>query len=116
GRVAVSDRIALLTNSLISRGLDASAAAEAAVQTLGREVTKQASIVAFNTAFLAVALFFVVAAPVLITSKVIIGKVLNPGSRNVSDRVEEGSGLSVENYRHEPRRVCRGPQQIARGR
>ncbi|WP_246669623.1 DHA2 family efflux MFS transporter permease subunit [Agrobacterium sp. B1(2019)] len=114
GRVAVSDRIALLTNSFTSRGLDASAAAEAAVQTLGREVTRQASIVAFDTAFLAVALFFVVAAPVLITSKIVIGKVLNPGSRKFSDHVEEGTCLSLEKLQTRP--ASSGRSVSVRGR
>lgn len=75
GRVAVAERLAALTTSLAARGMELAAAAKAAAQLLGREVSAQASIIAFDTAFLAVALFFIVAAPVLITAKAIIGRI-----------------------------------------
>lgn len=102
GRVAVSDRLTLLSDSLASSGLDASAAAEAAVQTLAKGVTKQASIVAFDTAFFTVALFFCLAAPMLIASKVIIAKILNPGAHNVSDHATEEIGVTLRELETPP--------------
>ncbi len=45
--------------------MEASAATKAAVQMLGAKVITQASIIAYDAAFLVVALFFFVAAPIL---------------------------------------------------
>lgn len=74
GRVEVTERIAMLTASLSARGLEAGDAAKAAMQMLARDLARQASVNAFETAFLTVALFFVVAAPVMITVKLLIGR------------------------------------------
>ncbi|MDI7864909.1 DHA2 family efflux MFS transporter permease subunit [Rhizobiaceae bacterium n13] len=75
GRVAVTERLAMVTRSLTARGMETGEAAQAAVQMLGREVARQATVIAYDTAFLTVALFFLAAAPVLVTSKVIISKI-----------------------------------------
>ena len=50
--------------------MDALAAGRAATSLLGRAVTGQSTVIAFDTAFNAVALLFVVAAPVLVTIKI----------------------------------------------
>jgi MFS transporter, DHA2 family, multidrug resistance protein len=55
---------------LAARGMDAVAAGRAAASLLGRTVTAQSTVIAFDTAFNAVALLFVVAAPVLVTIKI----------------------------------------------
>jgi DHA2 family multidrug resistance protein len=63
-----------LTHGLAAHGVELDTAARAAVQILARDLTMQASVIAFDTAFFAVALFFVGAAPVLITVKIALGR------------------------------------------
>ncbi|HEX2012650.1 MAG TPA: DHA2 family efflux MFS transporter permease subunit [Roseateles sp.] len=70
GGPAVGERLTATTAMLASKGLDATVAAATATSLLGRAVTGQALMIAFDTAFNAVALFFVIAAPVLIGFKV----------------------------------------------
>jgi len=55
---------------LAARGMDAVAASRAATSLLRRVVTGQSTVIAFDTAFNAVALLFVIAAPVLVTIKI----------------------------------------------
>jgi MFS transporter, DHA2 family, multidrug resistance protein len=55
---------------LAAKGMDAVAASRAATSLLGRVVTGQSTVIAFDTAFTAVALLFVIAAPVLVTIKI----------------------------------------------
>ena len=70
GVPAVSERLATTTAMLAARGMDAVAASRAAMSLLGRVVTGQSTVIAFDTAFNAVALLFVIAAPVLVTIKI----------------------------------------------
>ena len=70
GVSTVSERLATITATLAARGMDAAAAGRAATSLLGRIVTGQSTVIAFDTAFNAVALLFVVAAPVLIAIKI----------------------------------------------
>ena len=70
GVPAVSERLTTTTAMLAARGMDAVAASRAATSLLGRVVTGQSTVIAFDTAFNAVALLFVVAAPVLVTIKI----------------------------------------------
>ena len=74
GRVAVTEQLDMITRQLAARGMEVSAAAKAAVQMLVAQVSAQASIIAFDAAFLTVALFFFAAAPILICAKIIIGR------------------------------------------
>lgn len=74
GSVAVGDRIAATAAALAARGVDAGAAAKVAVAGLGRVIGGQATVIAFDTAFAAVALLFVVAAPLLVASKVVLAR------------------------------------------
>ena len=55
---------------LAAKGMDAVAAGRAATSLLGRAVTGQSTVIAFDTAFNAVALLFVFAAPVLVAIKI----------------------------------------------
>jgi DHA2 family multidrug resistance protein len=55
---------------LVAKGMDAVAAGRAATALLGKTVTSQSTVIAFDTAFNAVALLFVIAAPVLVTIKI----------------------------------------------
>ncbi|PZR93213.1 MAG: MFS transporter [Stutzerimonas stutzeri] len=70
GRPAVMERLATMTALLTAKGMDAVAASRAAASFLGRLVTGQSAVIAFDTAFNAVALLFVVAAPLLVAIKI----------------------------------------------
>lgn len=69
GTPAVTERLAATASRLVAQGMDPDAAARAAASLLGRAVSGQSTIIAFDTAFNAVALLFVCAAPVLIALK-----------------------------------------------
>ncbi|TIM33116.1 MAG: DHA2 family efflux MFS transporter permease subunit [Mesorhizobium sp.] len=70
GVPAVSERLATTTAMLAAKGMDPLAAGRAATILLGRVVTGQSTVIAFDTAFNAVALLFVIAAPVLVAIKI----------------------------------------------
>jgi DHA2 family multidrug resistance protein len=70
GTPAVSERLTTTAAMLVARGMDAVAAGRAATALLGKTVTSQSTVIAFDTAFNAVALLFVIAAPVLVTIKI----------------------------------------------
>lgn len=70
GDPAVSERLATTTAMLAAGGMNTVDASLAAASLLGRVVTGQSIVIAFDTAFNAVALIFVVAAPVLIAIKI----------------------------------------------
>jgi MFS transporter, DHA2 family, multidrug resistance protein len=70
GVPAVSERLTTMSTMLAARGMDGVAAGRAAIGLLGRTITIQSTVIAFDTAFAAVALLFVVAAPVLVTIKI----------------------------------------------
>ncbi|MCA1403998.1 MFS transporter [Ensifer sp. IC3342] len=74
GRPAVIERLAAATAMLSAKGMDAAVAARATTSLLGRAVTGQSTVIAFDTAFNAVALLFVFAAPVLVAIKIGIGR------------------------------------------
>ncbi len=70
GDPAVSERLTTMTAMLVARGMDTVAASRAAASLLGRVIAGQSTVIAFDAAFNAVALLFVVAAPVLDTIKI----------------------------------------------
>jgi DHA2 family multidrug resistance protein len=70
GSPAVIERLAATTALLAGKGMDVANAAKVAASMLGRSVSSQATMIAFDTAFSIVALLFVVAAPLLIAFKV----------------------------------------------
>ncbi|MCV9939334.1 MFS transporter [Boseaceae bacterium BT-24-1] len=70
GKPAVIERLTAMTAMLAAKGMDAAAAGRAAASLLGRAVTGQSAVIAFDTAFNAVALLFVVAAPILVAIKI----------------------------------------------
>ncbi|OHV83944.1 DHA2 family efflux MFS transporter permease subunit [Ensifer sp. LCM 4579] len=70
GRPAVIERLTTTTAMLTTQGMDPAAASRAATSLLGRVVTGQSTVIAFDTAFNAVALLFVIAAPVLVGIKI----------------------------------------------
>ncbi|WP_095055744.1 DHA2 family efflux MFS transporter permease subunit [Pseudomonas sp. Irchel s3b2] len=70
GGAAVIERMTTTTAMLSAKGMDAAAAGRAATSLLGRLVTSQSMVIAFDTAFIAVALLFVIAAPILVGIKI----------------------------------------------
>lgn len=70
GRPAVIERLTTTTAMLTAKGMDPASASQAATSLLGRVVTGQSTVIAFDTAFNAVALLFVIAAPVLVGIKI----------------------------------------------
>lgn len=74
GASAVSERLATTGAMLAFKGMDAVAAGRAATSLLGRAVTGQATVIAFDLAFNAVALLLVVAVPVMIGVKIALSR------------------------------------------
>ena len=72
GSPAVAERLAAATAMLAARGVDAVAAGKGAMSLLGKAVAGQSTVLAFDTAFAAVALLFVFAAPLLVCVKVVL--------------------------------------------
>jgi DHA2 family multidrug resistance protein len=70
GVPAVAERLTSTAAALTAKGLDLAAATAASASLLGRAVTGQAIVIAFDTAFTAIALFLAIAAPVLVGFKV----------------------------------------------
>jgi DHA2 family multidrug resistance protein len=77
GRPAVIDRLAQISGLLAAKGVEPSSIAKATLNLLGHQVAIQATIISFETAFLAIALLFVAAAPLLIAYKIILGRFAN---------------------------------------
>jgi len=71
GVSAVSERLTTTATMLTARGMDA-LASRAAIGLMDRTVIDQCTVIAFDTAFNAVALLFVFAAPVLVTIKIVL--------------------------------------------
>ena len=59
---------------LTAKGLDPAAAGRAATNLVGRMVTGQSTVIAFDAAFAAVALLFLFAAPLLIGIKIVLAR------------------------------------------
>jgi DHA2 family multidrug resistance protein len=70
GAAPIGDRLGAMIAMLVARGMNAVEASQAAIGLLGKAVIGQSTVIAFDTAFNAVALLFVAAAPVLITIKI----------------------------------------------
>ena len=74
GEPAVAERLASMTALLMARGLEPGPAGQAATALLGRTVSGQAAVIAFDTAFAAVALLFVAAAPIVIGIRIALSR------------------------------------------
>ncbi|KQY22521.1 MFS transporter [Rhizobium sp. Root482] len=75
GRPDVIDRLLSVAHYLSAHGL-AAGANKASALLIGKAVAVQSMTIAFNSAFFSVALFFLLAAPILIVSKVMVGKLI----------------------------------------
>jgi DHA2 family multidrug resistance protein len=73
-RPAVIDRLAQIGNLLTAKGLETASTQKAAINLLGRQVATQATVISYDTAFLAIAMLFVAAAPVLIAYNIVLGR------------------------------------------
>jgi MFS transporter, DHA2 family, multidrug resistance protein len=88
GSPASAERLADTTAMLLARGMDAGAARRAALSLLGRAVAGQSTVIAFDTAFNAVALLFAVAAPVLVAIKIGLGRYAKSQATKLKRTVE----------------------------
>jgi MFS transporter, DHA2 family, multidrug resistance protein len=70
GTDAVGARVTGMAAMLVGKGMDAQAADHAATALLDKALILQSTVIAFDTAFNAVALLFVFAAPLLVTIKI----------------------------------------------
>lgn len=80
GAPAVGERLTTTTAMLASRGMD-TMAGSAAISVLDRAVIGQSSVIAFDTAFNAVALLFLFAAPVLVSFKIVLHRFMHAAQR-----------------------------------
>ncbi|MFJ4192660.1 MFS transporter [Pseudomonas sp. NPDC089534] len=70
GGSAVIERLATLSTMLTDKGMDVPATGRAAANLLGRTVSGQSVVIAFDSAFMAVVLLFAFAAPLLVAIKI----------------------------------------------
>ena len=70
GTPMLDERLTGVAAMLTAEGMEMSAAGRAAISLLARTVSNQSTVIAFDTAFNAVALLFVVAAPLLVIIKI----------------------------------------------
>jgi DHA2 family multidrug resistance protein len=78
GSPVVAARLGQLGNLVSAKGVEAGSVTKTALSLLARQVTTQAAVISFETAFLTIALLFVAAAPVLIIYKVALGRLAKP--------------------------------------
>ncbi len=69
GQVVMAESSGLQARTPIERGFERVIAAKRPSQFMVRAVAKQATVISYDAAFLMIALFFYIAAPVLITAK-----------------------------------------------
>lgn len=74
GDVVLEQRLEAVAGQLRARGLDSAVSGKAALSVLRQAVDRQAITLSFNEAFLALVLFFLVAAPCLILAKKVLGR------------------------------------------
>lgn len=75
GRPEVIERLTGVAHYLSTHGLEYGAN-KASALLIGKSIAVQSTTIAFNSAFFSVTLFLLVAAPILIASKIIIGKLI----------------------------------------
>ena len=93
GVSAVSERLATTAMMLTARGMDA-VAGRGAISLLDRVVIDQSTVIAFDTAFNAVALLFVFAAPVLVAVKIVLHRYMHATQR---PHIEEPQFAGIAN-------------------
>ncbi|MNV34258.1 Multidrug export protein EmrB [compost metagenome] len=81
GGNALIERLTSTTAMLAGKGMDPVAAGRAATNLLGKTVSGQATVIAFDTAFFTVVLLFVVAAPILVGIKIGLARYVKAHAR-----------------------------------
>ncbi|MDW9438585.1 DHA2 family efflux MFS transporter permease subunit [Sinorhizobium meliloti] len=79
---ALIERQDAVTNLLVSRGYSPEEAVSAATAVIQKSFAQQVATLSFNECFLAIALLFVAAAPVLIATKLILGRLMSRHSEH----------------------------------
>jgi DHA2 family multidrug resistance protein len=74
GTAVANERLTAVSALLQMRGLDPASAQQAAIGLLAQTVTRQATVLAFDTAFGALVLLFVLAAPIVIGIRLFLGR------------------------------------------
>ena len=92
GAPAVSERLATTTAMLLGKGMDVGPAGRAAMALLDKVVIGQSTVIAFDTAFNAVALLLVMAVPVLVAVKIGLSRYA---------KIREARSLRAEGQTHE---------------
>ncbi len=94
GGNALIERLTTTTAMLVGKGMDQATAGRAATSLLGKAVSGQATVIAFDTAFYAVALLFVVAAPLLVGIKIGLARQAKARAAQTGawDRLHQPSG------------------------
>ncbi|MEQ8749512.1 MAG: hypothetical protein RIC52_07025, partial [Amphiplicatus sp.] len=82
GREALAARLIDLGGAFAARGLSLEDSTVAAIQVLRRDVAAQATVIAFDAAFLSMSLFLISAMPVLVAVKYAIGRFANTACAN----------------------------------
>jgi len=82
GTGAVIERLSALNALLMGKGMDLVTAGRAATSLLGRALTGQSTVIAFDSAFMAVTLLFAVAAPILVAIKIAFARFGSDGSHH----------------------------------
>ena len=99
GVSAVSERLTTTATMLAARGMDA-LASPAAIGLMDRTVIDQCTVIAFDTAFNAVAVLFIFAAPVLVTVKIVLHRYMHAAqhadNRGSVGDWRLGSGLLIQ--------------------
>ncbi|NUU39284.1 DHA2 family efflux MFS transporter permease subunit [Pseudomonas sp. C2B4] len=85
GATAVIERLTATTAMLSAKGMEALAAGRGAASLLGRAVSGQATVIAFDSAFFAVTLLFAVAAPLLVAIKIAFARHAKAGAARRRD-------------------------------
>jgi DHA2 family multidrug resistance protein len=98
GNAAVSERLGTTAEMLAGRGMEAVAASRAAIGLLMKAVSSQSMVIAFDTAFNAIALLFVFAAPTLVAIKTALHRYGNDPSHH-------GESEEPINGKHDIRKV-----------
>ncbi|MEG0859185.1 MAG: DHA2 family efflux MFS transporter permease subunit [Pseudomonas sp.] len=83
GTGAVIERLSALSALLVGKGMDAVTAGRAATNLLGRALAGQSTVIAFDSAFMAVTLLFAVAAPILVAIKIAFARFGSGGSHHL---------------------------------
>jgi DHA2 family multidrug resistance protein len=103
----LGERLTTTAIMLATKGMDSAAALRAATSLLARTVIGQSTVIAFDTAFNAVALLFVVAAPLLVVIKIVFSRyekvrAARPTVRPVANQVRQASPSDVPERLPEP--------------